>query len=270
MKLRAIALLAVLCLLFSTAAFADEPQPYLNGSVFVDASDGVEVQLTRVRIANKITVRVAVETEDDYLLRGIEIYDEDGKSLPFEVVGCYLYTFDMPRCDVTIHIAAEDYGIVTRADGAVGLWKLAGSPVVDYIMPYDDVGSDAEYAEAVRWAAAEGLLEWNGSFSADKPLTREELAVMIYKYAQSRSLDTTAAAGYELDTIDRAFVSTDAYDGVCYAVASGVMDAENRTAGYFNPQGELFKYEFDGILDRFAKLFDSGDDNIQGELTDET
>ena len=65
MKLRAIALLAVLCLLFSTAAFADEPQPYLNGSVFVDASDGVEVQLTRVRIANKITVRVAVETEDD-------------------------------------------------------------------------------------------------------------------------------------------------------------------------------------------------------------
>ena len=272
MKQRAIVLLTVLiCMLLSLAVYADEPQPYLNGNVIVDASDGVDVRLTRVRTANKITVRVAVETEDDYLLRGIEIRDAKDEPVQFEVVGHYLYTFDMPRGDVTIHITAEDYGLVTRAEGAVGLWKLAGCPVVNYIMPYCDVSADADYIEAVRWTASEGLMDGTDAdhFSPDELLTREELAAMIYKYAKSQSLDVELATDYEIDTIDRSFISKDAYDGVRYAVSRGIMDAENRTAGYFNPHGELFRFEFDNILEKFSDIRSSGDAN-QEAATDET
>ena len=287
MKQKVIALLAVLvCMLFSTAISADEPQPYMNGNITVDASEGVDIQLTRVRTANKITVKVAVETEDDFLVRGIKIVDSNGESLPFEVVGQYLYTFEMPRCDVTIHITAEDYGYVTRAEGALAMWKLAGSPTTDYLPTYCDVDADAEYAEAVRWALSEGLMTGvdDEHYSPDDLLCRENLAVMLYEYAKSRSLDTSAAAEYEIETIDRSFISEDAYDGVCYAVSSGIMEAENRTAGYFNPQGELFRFEFDDILKKFSELIESDADRAQeeptgelnaqldttGELTDET
>lgn len=261
MKIKCIiALLTVLLVIWSGAAVAaDDPQPYLNTNVNVETSEGVDVTITKVRVANKVTVRFTVATEGDYLVRGIEIKDSQGKPVRFEVVDQYVYTFELPRFDVTIHITAEDYGSVTRSECAKAIWELAGCPVVDYLMDYDDVSPDSDYAEAVRWATAENIMAGTGDkcFEPDSLLTREELADVIYRYAEYTGIADNLATDYTIDTIDHEFISDWAYDSVCFAVGCGIMQAENRTAGYFNPQGDIFRFEFEKVLTEFKELIEN-------------
>ena len=47
----------------------------------------------------------------------------------------------------------------TRAMIVTILWRMEGSPVVNYAMDFSDVATDAWYAEAVRWAAANGIVK---------------------------------------------------------------------------------------------------------------
>ena len=76
------------------------------------------------------------------------------------------------------------------------LWRLEGSPVVNYAMDFTDVAEGSWYAEAVRWAASEGIAGGYGgsSFGPSDTITREQLAVMLYRYAQEQGYDVTASA----------------------------------------------------------------------------
>ncbi len=74
---------------------------------------------------------------------------------------------------------------LTRSGLAVMLHTAQGSPVVNYAMNFSDVGQDAPYAEAVRWAASERLIfgYGEGRFGPDDPVTREQLAVILWRQA---------------------------------------------------------------------------------------
>lgn len=82
--------------------------------------------------------------------------------------------------------AAEDT-VLTRAGLVSLLHERAGKPVVNYAMRYTDVDGIAEYAEAVRWATAEGLVSGygDGCFGPEDTLNREQLAVILWRSAES-------------------------------------------------------------------------------------
>lgn len=80
----------------------------------------------------------------------------------------------------------EPNGTLTRGEAVTALWALEGRPVVNYLMDFSDVDPAASYGEAVRWAASEGIAGGYGGglFGPDDPITREQLAVMLYRYAR--------------------------------------------------------------------------------------
>ena len=77
-------------------------------------------------------------------------------------------------------------GTMTRAMLVTILWRLEGEPVVNYLMPFADVAEGAWYAEAVRWAASEGVVEGvsDTAFAPDDTVTREQLAAILARFME--------------------------------------------------------------------------------------
>lgn len=123
--------------------------------------------------------------------------------------------------------AAEstDDGLMTRAELVVLLHKSAGKPVVNYAMNYTDVSGGADYAEAVRWASSEKLANGyeDGTFRPDAPITREQLAVILYRCAQAKGQGFTGAWAFLLPYADAAQIHDYAYEAVCWMTMHQIM-----------------------------------------------
>lgn len=99
----------------------------------------------------------------------------------------------------------------TRGMLAVMLWRLEGSPVVNYALNFEDVAEGQWYTEAIRWAVSEGIATGygNGYFGTNDAITREQLAAMLWRYAgspeSSRSLDhfgdAMEVSGYAVEAL---------------------------------------------------------------------
>ena len=76
------------------------------------------------------------------------------------------------------------------------LWRLDGSPAWTTTSGFSDVEESAYYAEAVGWASANGIVGGydNETFGPGDPITREQMAAILYRFAQTRGWDTTAWA----------------------------------------------------------------------------
>ena len=113
----------------------------------------------------------------------------------------------------------------TRAMVVTMVWRMAGSPVVDYLMPYTDVDQNAWYAEAVRWAASAGAVKGTSetTFSPNEPVTREQLAAILYRYAQAQGKGFTGAWMFLLDYPDAADVSEYANEAMHWMVMHGII-----------------------------------------------
>ena len=77
--------------------------------------------------------------------------------------------------------------LCTRGEAVTLLWAAAGCPVVDFAMQMEDVEAGAYYAEAVRWALAEGITMGTGetTFSPDRICTRAEIVTLLWRAAKS-------------------------------------------------------------------------------------
>ena len=115
-------------------------------------------------------------------------------------------------------------GGMTRAMLVAVLYRLEGEPDADGGAAFTDVAADAWYAEAVGWAAAEGIVDGygDGRFGPDDALTREQLAAILYRYARYRGL---AAAADEALTryADAAQIADYAVSALHWACGSGLV-----------------------------------------------
>ena len=193
---------------------------------------------------------------ENWVLRGIEIFDADKNPIDFDITGIYHYSFTIPEGGAKILARSEDHATAARADAVVELWKLADKPVVDYLMTYSDVSADADYCEAVRWAESEGLITVGENFRPDDPITREELAVIIYRRACALGLDTDDDFCILLDSVDRDSVSEWALEAVCWNVTHDVMNEFSGASGYFKPQEYLTRNDLFEIISALNKLCD--------------
>ena len=81
---------------------------------------------------------------------------------------------------------------MTRAQFATMFYRLAGEPAAPETSEFNDLTADW-YKKAVNWAAANGVLNGTGggSFSPDATITREQIATIFYRYAQTKGLNVS-------------------------------------------------------------------------------
>ena len=141
----------------------------------------------------------------------------------------------------------------TRAMIVTILWRLEGEPVVNFAMRFADVSPDEWYGEAIRWAAASGIV--NGysetAFGPNDNITREQLAAMLYRYAQYKKADVSVGEDTNILSFDDAFdVSEYAVPAMQWACGAGVMQGAN---GKLLPTAEATRAQTAAMLHRFCE-----------------
>ena len=138
----------------------------------------------------------------------------------------------------------------TRAMVVTILWRLEGEPASGYDMDYSDVAGGAWYADAVRWATEHGIVNGSeGQFYPGGTVTREQLAAMLYRYAQYKGYDLTA--GGDLSGFaDAGAVSGWAETSLAWAVGQGLLQGSDSQV---DPQGSAIRAQTAAILMRFCE-----------------
>lgn len=116
------------------------------------------------------------------------------------------------------------------------LWRLAGQPVVTGTS-FSDVSSSSYYYYAVLWASKYGIVDGlgNNMFGPDQAITREQFAVILYRYAQHCGYSTSANStlvGYA----DSNKISSYALTAMRWACGAGLFEGDERAN--LNPQGQ--------------------------------
>ena len=131
------------------------------------------------------------------------------------------------------------------------LWKDAGSPVVNYLMQYDDVETDTWYTEAIRWATSEGIVVGygNGKFGPDDPITNEQIATVLWRYAKNKGWSVSVGEDTNILSFkDFNQISEWAISAIQWAAGSGIMQDKD---GILDPQGQATRAQTAGMFQQF-------------------
>lgn len=148
-------------------------------------------------------------------------------------------------------------GATTRGQIVTILWRMAGSPVVNYAMDFEDVDPAAYYGEAIRWAASEGIVGGygNGLFGTNDPITREQLATMLWRYAQTEGYDVSVGENTNiLSYTDVADLSEYAISAMQWAVGAGIINGTGN-GSTLSPQGQATRAQAAVMLTRFCEEY---------------
>ena len=145
---------------------------------------------------------------------------------------------------------AAGEGAVTRGDFVVLLWESAGAVPYDADTAFTDVPRDHACAQALGWAAAQSLVlgVGEGRFAPDRPITREEAAVLLRRWAAIQGRDTFLPDGVAACN-DYADISPWADDSLYWAAGAGLMAWS--PGGRLDPGGVLTPDQAQDILHRF-------------------
>lgn len=144
---------------------------------------------------------------------------------------------------------------LTRAMFASVLYRMAGSPDVDYVNSFSDVAPGKWYSDAVIWASGEGIVYGfpDGNFRPNANITREQIARMLKLYADAQGIDTSASADLSFFA-DGMEVSSWALNEIRWAVGTGIMVGETRNGVYYlKPGGEATRAECASLLTQFLQ-----------------
>ncbi len=144
------------------------------------------------------------------------------------------------------------YANTTRAMMATVLWRMDSKPEAKANSRFTDVAGGQWYSEAVAWADENGIVKGygTGAFGTNDPVTREQFAAMLYRYAQysGRVIQT----GNDLtDFKDAGKVSSWAQDAMLWAVHNGIITG--KPGKLLDPQGTATRAEIAAMLRRFVK-----------------
>ena len=145
----------------------------------------------------------------------------------------------------------------SRAMIATILWRMAGSPVVNYAMNYTDVAQGQWCSEAIRWATSEGVVTGygNGLFGTNDPITREQLATMLWRYAQTEGYDVSIGEDTNiLSYTDVASLSEYAIPAMQWAVGAGIINGTG-DGSTLTPQGQATRAQAAVMLQRFCEKY---------------
>ena len=234
-----------------------------------DKTENGSVAVSPKNASKGSTVTITVTPDSGYVLETISVTGRNGNDLKLTDKGNGKYTFTMPGGKVEVkatfmednsvlnffydvpndayYYEAVKWAVETGITGGIGnslfapdqpctraqivtfLWRAAGSPVVNYLMPFTDVDESAYYAEAVRWAASTGIVTGltETTFGTNGVCTRAQAAAMIYRCAQAQGKGFTGAWMFLLPFTD---VPEWAYESVAWCYMNGVTTGVSETS----------------------------------------
>lgn len=257
---------------------------------------GGELKLSRRYAEKGETVTITAIPDEGYELDTLTVTDSKGKEIDLTHKGGNEYTFKMPAGRVEIEVSFREievelpftdvpegawyadaaayvyeHGLMagtsattfapdattSRSMIATILWRMAGSPVVNYAMDYTDVAQGQWYSEAIRWAASEGIVGGygNGLFGTNDPITREQFAAMLYRFAQEQGYDVSIGENTNiLSYTDVADLSEYAISAMQWAVGAGIINGTG-DGSTLTPQGQATRAQAAVMLMRFCEEY---------------
>ena len=243
------------------------------------------------------TFRFTVTPDEGWELDTLSVTDNRGTELDVKYEGDSMYSFKMPARRVEIQVSFREippeslpftdiadnawyadavhyvykHGLMagisattfapdattSRSMIATILWRMAGSPVVNYAMDYTDVAQGQWYSEAIRWAASEGIVGGygNGLFGTNDPITREQFAAMLYRFAQEQGYDVSIGENTNiLSYTDVADLSEYAISAMQWAVGAGIINGTGDGSA-LSPQGQATRAQAAVMLTRFCEEY---------------
>ena len=161
------------------------------------------------------------------------------------------YAYDNGLMTGTSATTFEPNTTTTRGMIVSMLHRLEGSPAVG-IADFSDVASGDWYADPVAWAASEGIVGGygDGTFGPNDPITREQMASILYRYADYKGLDVSARASLDAYS-DADSVSPWASDVMSWAVSEGIISG--MTEDTLAPQGTATRAQVAAMFQRFLE-----------------
>lgn len=143
---------------------------------------------------------------------------------------------------------------MTRAMLVTVLWRYEGSPK-QRPSTFSDVRRGQWYSEAVSWAAKNGIVTGVGDnkFEPDTQITREQIATILYRYAQKKRADTSARGSLSAFP-DNGKVNGWAKTALQWCVGEGLIGGTNENGKvYLDPQGTATRAQVATILMRYIE-----------------
>lgn len=147
----------------------------------------------------------------------------------------------------------EPDGTASRATLVMMLWRLAGQPATDAAMKCSDVALNDWYYDAVRWAAATGIVLGfeDGSFRPDLAISRQDLVTLLYRAVVASGRAVAAPASLN-GFADADLVAPYARDAMGWAIAVGAVDGMGD--GTLSPDGTATRAQTAKILYRCREI----------------
>lgn len=208
--------------------------------------DGKSVGAVTTYTVDKLTVSTRIEVE---FTNGVLPFTDVREADWFydDVVYAYENGLFSGTSDTTFSPNAS----MTRAMLVTVLYRLEGQPTVSGRSGFSDVKLNSYYEDAVTWAADNGIVNGTGAttFSPNTNVTREQMAAILYRYAQYKQYGTTASASLN-GFSDAAKVSTYAKAPLSWAFAEKLV---NGSEGRLLPTGNATRAQVAAILHRFVE-----------------
>ena len=236
----------------------DPDRGYEVGSVVVIDEDGDEVELTE-QSETKYTFRMPkgdVEIEVSFVRIDLEPSEPD--RMPFVDVSenawfynAVAYAYHNGLMSGTSGNTFSPDNTLTRAMIVQVLYAMEGAPAAGQ-SAFTDVPENAWYADAVNWAAENGIASGygNGLFGPEDNVTREQVATILYGYARAKGYGITDTASLAAFT-DASSISAYAVDAMSWAVGAGLISGMGD--GIVAPQGNATRAQFAAMLLNFCE-----------------
>ena len=256
----------------------------------VETAENGSVQTSpATRAAVGSTVTVTVTPDQGYAMETLTVKDADGKAVSLAGSGG-TYTFRMPASDVTVsavfragssalpftdvdgHWALDAIAYVYERGMMNGvsatkfapgtplsrgmivtiLHRMEGSPAVSG-SDFSDVSAGQYYAAPIAWASANGIVNGypDGAFRPEEPVTREQLAAILYRYAQYKGMAAVTLEENLAGFADADSVSGYAVQAMNWAVGQELING--MTATTLVPQGTATRAQVAAILMRYCE-----------------
>lgn len=141
-----------------------------------------------------------------------------------------------------------------RAVVAEVIWRMAGKPETKLRTGFVDVEAEDPHIAAIDWAAEQGIIKGygDGRFGPGDPVTRQQLAAMLYRYVKLQGKGFEGTWMLLLDVADRDAISEYAYEPACWLYMNKVMTG--KPGNLFDPRGSVTRAELATTLMRLAAV----------------
>ena len=261
-------------------------------TVYIGNTRNGTVTASQSRAGRGDTVTFRTSPDDGYTVYTVNVYDAYGADVSVLKNSENSYEFTMPGSSVTIRVEfTEDdvwrnpyrdvsesdwfydaveyvaqnglfYGTetylfspndtMTRAMLVTVIYRMEGMPVVSSGSTFSDVVTDEYYADAVKWASANGIVNGIGYnlFAPNDNVTREQIAAIIHRYSQYKGYATSASGNLGRFT-DANMISSWALSDLRWAVGTGLMIGHDD--GRLGPADNATRAEVATMLMRYCE-----------------